>query len=73
MPLLPAIACPTLVATGNEDAWASPAQHAEMASGIPGATLAVIEGAGHMLPVEAPEALTRLLLDWLARGRDAEG
>jgi pimeloyl-ACP methyl ester carboxylesterase len=63
--LLPAIGCPTLVATGSEDAWAPPAQHRAMADALPAATLKIIEGAGHMAPVEAPEALTSILSDWL--------
>lgn len=67
LPLLATISCPTLVATGREDGWASTAQHAEIAEAIPGAELRVIEGAGHMMPVEAPEAVNTMLLDWLAR------
>lgn len=62
---LSAIACPTFIAAGSEDEWASPAQHGEMAEAIPNATLRIIAGSGHMLPVEAPEALTELLVDWL--------
>lgn len=63
--LLKGIACPTLVATGSEDAWASPAQHSSMADAIPHAGLRIVEGSGHMLPVEAPEILTSLLVDLL--------
>jgi pimeloyl-ACP methyl ester carboxylesterase len=64
--LLSRIACPTLVATGAHDAWSSPEQHAQMARAITGARLAVIEAAGHMTPVEAPDAVTALLTDLLA-------
>lgn len=63
--LLPSITCPALVATGREDAWASPAQHQAMADALPRGTMRVVEGSGHMLPVEAPEALTALLVEWL--------
>ena len=63
--LLADIGCPTFVAAGSEDEWASPAQHGEMAEAIPNVTLRIIEGSGHMLPVEAPEALTDLLVEWL--------
>jgi 3-oxoadipate enol-lactonase len=38
----------------------------EMAGQIPGARLEVIEGAGHLSNLEAPEAFNRLLLDHLA-------
>lgn len=63
--LLPRIAVPTLVAAGSEDRWAPPGQHAEFAALIPGARLVVIEGAGHMLPAETPDALNSAIADWL--------
>lgn len=64
--VLPTISCPTLVVCGAQDAWATPAQHEELAAGIPGARLAMVEGSGHFLPVEAPAALAALLREWLA-------
>lgn len=63
--LLSNLACPTFIAAGSEDEWASPAQHGEMAEAMPNATLRIVQGSGHMLPVEAPEALTELLVEWL--------
>lgn len=63
--LLPTISCPVLLATGSEDAAAPPAQHQAMADAVPAGYLRVVEGSGHMLPVEAPETLTGLLLDWM--------
>ncbi len=65
-PHLPAIACPTLVLCGRQDALTPPALHAEMAAGIPGARLAVIEDCGHLSSLERPQAVTALLRDWLA-------
>lgn len=65
--LLPSIACPALIATGSEDAWAPPAQHEEMARAMANARLRIVEGSGHMLPVEATEAVTGMLVEW-ARG-----
>jgi pimeloyl-ACP methyl ester carboxylesterase len=38
---------------------------AAMASGVPGARLAVIERAGHAPHLEAPAAFCRLVLDFL--------
>lgn len=64
-PLLPGITCPTLVACGRHDAWAPVAQHEAIAAAVPGARLAIVEDAGHMLPVEKPDDLNRLLIDWL--------
>jgi pimeloyl-ACP methyl ester carboxylesterase len=65
--LLPRIACPTLVITGQLDAWSPPAQHRAIAAAIPDSTLVIVEGAGHMLPLEAPEAVNKAIADWLAR------
>jgi len=64
--LLPHIACPVLVATGSEDGWSPPAQHAAIAALLPDAQLVVVEGSGHMLPVEAPDALNHAIAAWLA-------
>ena len=64
--LLPAIACPTLVAVGGEDVWSPPAQHRAIAAAVPDATLAIIERAGHMLPAEAPDELNDAIAAWLA-------
>lgn len=64
-PLLPGITCPTLVLTGRQDAWASPAQHETMAAAIPGAQLVVVEDSGHMTTMEQPKAVNQALLDWL--------
>lgn len=63
---LAAIAVPTLVAVGEEDALTPPHLAEEMAAGIPGARLARIPTAGHLPPMETPEAVTGLLRDWLA-------
>ena len=63
--LLPGITCPTLVLCGREDAWATPAQHEEMAAQIPGSRLVVVPESGHMVTLEQPEAVTAALEDWL--------
>jgi pimeloyl-ACP methyl ester carboxylesterase len=65
-PLLPAIACPTLVAVGEQDILTPPELAAEIAAGIPGARLHRIPGAGHLPSMEQPAATTALLRDWLA-------
>ncbi|MFW2851951.1 alpha/beta fold hydrolase [Sphingomonas sp. TX0543] len=63
--LLPGITCPVLVACGDADLWSPPDQHRAIAAAIPGARLAIVPGAGHMLPAEAPEALSAILRDWI--------
>jgi pimeloyl-ACP methyl ester carboxylesterase len=65
--LLPQITCPVLVATGSDDVWSPPDQHAAIAALLPDAHLVVVEGAGHMLPVEAPDTLNHAIAAWLAR------
>lgn len=64
--LLPQIACPTLVMTGEFDAWASPAQHEKIAAAIAHAQLEIVAGAGHMIQFEAPEAVNHAITRWLA-------
>ncbi|WP_305096882.1 alpha/beta fold hydrolase [Croceibacterium aestuarii] len=65
--LLPRISCPTLVMTGELDSWAPPGQHEAIAAAIPGAELVIVPGAGHMIQLEAPEAVNSAISDWLAR------
>lgn len=64
-PLLPTITVPTLVAVGRQDPWRSLEHHLEMVEAIPGARLEVIEDSGHMVSAEQPEAMSRLLREWL--------
>jgi len=65
--LLAEIDCPTLVMTGSEDGWAGPEQHGEIAAAIADAELVIVEGAGHMIMAEAPEAVNAALAGWLSR------
>ncbi|MEY4268645.1 MAG: hypothetical protein RIS90_3180, partial [Pseudomonadota bacterium] len=66
-PLLPGIACPTLVLTGRPDAWSPPAQHVQMAQAIPGAVLSIVEDCGHMSTLEQAGAVNAALAAWLSR------
>ncbi len=61
------LAVPTLVQCGRQDAWADVAQHEALAAEIPAgwAVLDIIENAGHMAPMERPEAVAASLLRWL--------
>jgi 3-oxoadipate enol-lactonase len=69
MPLLPAIRCPTLVMVGEEDTATVPARAEELAAGIAGARLVRIPRAGHMSPIDAPEAVTAQLGPFLEAHR----
>ena len=61
------IRCPTLVVAAAQDQLRSLDEAGELQQGIPGATLAVIEDSGHMLPIEAPGPLLDVIVPWLER------
>ena len=65
-PHLGAIACPTLVLCGRQDALTPPDRHEEMAAGIPGARLKMIDYCGHLSTLEQPEEVTVAMKGWLA-------
>jgi pimeloyl-ACP methyl ester carboxylesterase len=67
LPVLPMIAVPTLLLSGSEDTWSPISQHETMRRRIPHATLFEIHGAGHMAPIERPEAVAVALREWLAK------
>ncbi|HEY4030291.1 MAG TPA: alpha/beta fold hydrolase [Caulobacteraceae bacterium] len=62
---LDTVKVPTAFIVGAEDAWSPPQQHREMKAHVPGSALTVIDGCGHMAPMEAPEAVNRALAQWL--------
>lgn len=63
--LLAQITCPTLVMTGELDAWAPPAQHEDISSRIANSQFVVVPGAGHMIQLEAPAAVNEAITRWL--------
>jgi pimeloyl-ACP methyl ester carboxylesterase len=63
--VLSAICVPTLILCGRQDFWSPPSQHEAMHQLAPHATLAVIEEAGHMAPMERPDAVVAEILRWL--------
>jgi pimeloyl-ACP methyl ester carboxylesterase len=58
---------PIQIICGENDAITPVADHREMARAIGCTHLLVIPGAGHLTPMEAPEAVTQALRRWLAR------
>ena len=61
------IQVPTMVLVGDEDKM-TPERFSEgLVEGIPGAELKVIAGAGHMLPLEQPDQVARVVRDYLER------
>ena len=65
--VLRAIDVPTLLMCGKQDAWSTPAQHQAMNALATHATFDVIDDAGHMAPMERPEAVAASMLRWLAQ------
>jgi pimeloyl-ACP methyl ester carboxylesterase len=64
-PSLAWIKCPTLVLTGDEDNTIPNALSVEMANGIHGAKLVIVQNCGHLPQVEQPRATAEALLEWL--------
>jgi 3-oxoadipate enol-lactonase len=63
------IACPTLVIAGDLDEETPVAYAEQIAAGIPGARLAVIPGAGHLTPAEAPDRFNAIVAAFLSERR----
>jgi pimeloyl-ACP methyl ester carboxylesterase len=64
--VLPTICVPTLLLSGSEDSGSPMSQHETMRRRIPHATLFEIHGAGHLAPIERPDAVAVALREWLA-------
>jgi pimeloyl-ACP methyl ester carboxylesterase len=64
-PTLATIKCPTLVLTGDHDSTIPNAFSKEMAEGIAGAKLVILDRCGHLPQPEQPEATARALVEWL--------
>jgi 3-oxoadipate enol-lactonase len=66
-PLLAGLAgLPAMVVAGDDDQLAPVDRARAMAEALPGARLEVVAGAGHLTPLECPEAATALLADFMA-------
>jgi pimeloyl-ACP methyl ester carboxylesterase len=65
-PGLAAIACPTLVVVGADDALTPPDRAAEIAAAVPRAQQVVVPDCGHLSTLEQPAAVTARLVEFLA-------
>jgi 3-oxoadipate enol-lactonase len=65
-PLLGAIAVPTLIIVGQEDALTPPAESEGMQAAIPRATLVQLPRAGHLSNLETPDAFNAAVRAFLA-------
>ena len=63
--MLKDIRCPTLILCGAHDALCNEKLHRDMALEIKHARLEIIEEAGHLSTLDAPEQVNRILENWL--------
>lgn len=68
-PLYPSLDLPVLVVWGTDDTWVPVDRAHRLAGLIPGAQLELLEGAGHLVHLDAPVELATVLQRWLAGGR----
>lgn len=66
-PHLGSVRCPTLVVAARDDQIMPLEILQELADGIPGAQLTVIEDCGHMATIEQPARVLQALVPWLER------
>lgn len=64
---LQGIGCPVLIIAAGQDRLRSREEADEMHAAMPGSELVVIEDSGHMLPLEAPDALLAAVVPWLEK------
>ncbi len=66
--LYPTIDVPTLIVWGEQDEWLPLAQAHELNDLIPGSSLHTIPNAGHLVPLDAPEALAAEIVGHCLQG-----
>lgn len=62
---LKAVTVPTLILCGRDDALCPVERHQLMHGLIPGSTLHIVDGAGHLPTLEQPQHTTTALLRWM--------
>ena len=67
--VLPTITVPTLVVHGDTDVRAPVSVAEDLHAGISGSRLVVLQGAGHVCSLEAPDALNVAIRDFLRVSR----
>jgi 3-oxoadipate enol-lactonase len=65
--LLPGIATPALLIVGEDDGISTPEEMQTIADAMPNASLVTIPAAGHMSPLENPEAANAAIREFLQR------
>ncbi|MFC7405488.1 alpha/beta fold hydrolase [Georgenia alba] len=68
-PHLGDISVPVHIVWGTEDTWIPPDRAHRLAGAIAGATVSLVDGAGHLIQLDAPVVLAAELQRWLASVR----
>ncbi|MDC0598343.1 alpha/beta hydrolase [Gammaproteobacteria bacterium] len=63
-PYLKNITQHVLLVCGDEDNWSPVSQHQEMLQALNSAELKIVKDSGHMVTMEQPEAVNKILVDW---------
>lgn len=66
------IGVPTLLVCGSRDKVTPPELSERLNALVPGSRLVIVEGAGHMLPLEASERISQEILDFVESAAGAE-
>ncbi|MDT4854413.1 3-oxoadipate enol-lactonase [compost metagenome] len=69
---LAALAVPVLLLCGAQDGWSPPTRHQVVSRIVQRGQLQIIEGAGHMLPMEQPQIMARAIQAWMQRTVESE-
>lgn len=64
-PLLATITCPTLLIASKNDNVVVPERSEHLAAHIKNSKLIYIENCGHIAPLERPDAINKILSDWI--------
>ena len=68
-PLYATLDLPLQVVWGTKDTWIPVDRAHRLVGFVPGARLDLVEDAGHLVQLEAPDRLTEILRRWLSLGR----
>jgi pimeloyl-ACP methyl ester carboxylesterase len=68
---LAALPVPVLLLCGAQDSWSPPARHLAISRIVQRGQLQIIEGAGHMLPMEQPRIVAHAIQAWMQRAAES--
>ena len=66
------VVAPLLLILGDQDLMTKPGAAGPIGAAVPGATTVIVDGAGHLLPVEQPSVVNEVLVKFLEKVEGAE-